>query len=63
MGLNIADNIEFLALLMGLCDAYLQVLMVEFIVANAKAISRLPGVNRIGTIGECIAHILKAASR
>ncbi len=37
--------------------------MVEFVVAHPQAVARLAGVDRVGIIGEGVAHGLEAASR
>ncbi|MNE37562.1 hypothetical protein D3C80_1314170 [compost metagenome] len=35
--------------------------MIEFIVAHAQAVARLPGVNGVSAVGEGIAHVLQRA--
>ncbi|MCY1536248.1 hypothetical protein D9M68_716960 [compost metagenome] len=58
---NVGHHIELLARGMGLVDTERQVGVVEFVVAHPQAIARLPGVDRIGAVGEGKAHVLQGA--
>ena len=46
-----------------LVDAELEVGVVELVVAHAQAVARLPGVYRIGAVGEGVAHGFQRAGR
>jgi len=56
-------NVELLAQRVGLVDADLQVGVVELVVAYAQAVAWLPGVHRIGAVGEGVAHGFQRAGR
>ncbi len=60
---DVDDHVETLAQGMGLLDAQRQIGMVEFVVAHPQAVARLAGIDRIGTIGEGVAHGLEGAGR
>ncbi|MNH28658.1 hypothetical protein D3C79_888430 [compost metagenome] len=58
---DVHHHVKALALCMGLLDAQRQVGMVEFVVAHPQAVAGLAGVDRVGAVGECIAHGLEGA--
>ncbi len=60
---DVDHHVELLALRMGLGDALGQAGMVELVVAHPQAVARLPGIDRIGAIGEGVAHVLQGAGR
>ncbi|MNT33888.1 hypothetical protein D3C72_1698360 [compost metagenome] len=60
---DVDHHVELLALGMGLGDTQGQVGVVEFVVAHPQAVPRLPGIDRIGTVGKGVAHVLQGAGR
>ncbi len=58
---DIHHHVETFAQCVGFVDAERQVGMVELIVTHPKAVTRLAGVDRIGAVGEGIAHVFQGA--
>ncbi|KWV87703.1 hypothetical protein PFLmoz3_02640 [Pseudomonas fluorescens] len=46
---------------MGFLDAEGQVGVVELVIAHPQAVARLAGVDRVGTVGEGVAHVFQGA--
>ncbi|MND72358.1 hypothetical protein D3C87_956260 [compost metagenome] len=44
---------------MGLVDAELQILVIEFVVAHPQAVARLARIDGVGAIGIGVTHILE----
>ena len=59
MGLDVGHHIELLAQGMGLVDAELQILVIEFVVAHPQAVARLARIDGVGAIGIGVTHILE----
>ncbi|CAD5378160.1 hypothetical protein OF001_U290019 [Pseudomonas sp. OF001] len=58
---DVDHHVELLAQRVGLVDAQLEVGVVELVVAHPQAVARLPGVHRVGAVGEGVAHAFQRA--
>jgi len=60
---DVDHHVELLAQRVCLVDAELEIGMVELVVAYPQAVARLPGIHRVGTVGEGVAHGFQGAGR
>ncbi len=63
VGLDVGHHIELLAEGMGLVDAELQILVIEFVVAYPQAVARLARIDGVCAIGIGVAHVLEGPGR
>ncbi|MNF70237.1 hypothetical protein D3C84_521410 [compost metagenome] len=61
MGLDVGHHVELLAERVRLVDAELQVLVIEFVVANPQAVAGLARIDGVCAIGIGVTHILEGA--
>ncbi|MNF54215.1 hypothetical protein D3C84_356390 [compost metagenome] len=60
---NVHHHVKTLALGLGLANAEGQVGVIELVVTHPQAVARLPGIDRVGAVGEGIAHVFQGAGR
>ena len=60
---NVDHHIKLFALRMGLGNSQGQMRVIKLVIAHSQAVTRLPGIHRIRTIGEGVAHVFQGAGR
>ncbi len=60
---DIHHDVEFFTQRMGLVNAELQILVIEFVIAHPQTVTRLARVNGVRAIGKSVTHIFQRSRR